>query len=248
LAVPIADVLARVRSVIASAEPFEATRSTRRFTIGAPNDISAAFLPPLLAEVRRAAPGIDISVRHSLPQTALADLDARAADLAIAPLDNIPARFAEHTLYEEDLVIAARVGHPFLAAPTLDRYCAMLHLVASLTGDARAYVDEALGERGLARRVAVTVPDFMLALAVIAETDLLAALPRSFVAIHARRFGVASTEAPLPLRRFQIRAVAPKTALMDGGLAWLFDTLVRVAQVAFPAARTRAGSLSWRPQ
>jgi DNA-binding transcriptional LysR family regulator len=95
---------------------------------------------------RCAAPGIDISVRHSLPQTALADLDARAADLAIAPLDNIPARFAERTLYEEDLVIAARVGHPFLAAPTLDRYCAMLHLVASLTGDARAYVDEALGE------------------------------------------------------------------------------------------------------
>ena len=65
----------------------------------------------------------------------------------------------------------------------------------------------------------------MMALAVISETDLIAALPRQLVAMHAAHFGVVSTQAPLPLPLFQIRAVAPKVAMMDAGLAWLFEAM-----------------------
>jgi DNA-binding transcriptional LysR family regulator len=71
----------------------------------------------------------------------------------------------------------------------------------------------------------VTIANFMMALAVISETDLIAALPRQLVAMHAARFGVVSTQAPLPLPLFQIRAVAPKVAMMDAGLAWLFEAM-----------------------
>ena len=65
----------------------------------------------------------------------------------------------------------------------------------------------------------------MLALALIAQTDLTATLPRRFAAMHAARFGVTSSEAPLPLSLFRIRAIAPRVAMMDAGLAWLFDAL-----------------------
>src|ERR671914_643312 len=61
LSAPIADILARVRSVVSVAEPFEAASSVRRFTIGAPDGVSAVLLPPLLAELRRQAPGVDVS-------------------------------------------------------------------------------------------------------------------------------------------------------------------------------------------
>src|SRR4029453_6654014 len=67
LSAPIADVLARVRSVISTAEPFDAATSTRRFTIGAPDAASAVFLPRLLAELQRCAPHVDIGVRQLLP-------------------------------------------------------------------------------------------------------------------------------------------------------------------------------------
>ena len=86
LAAPIADVLARVRSVLSTAEPFDPAVSMRLFTIGAPDGISAVVLPPLLARLRRAAPGIDIGVRRILPtparvwHSAIAELDARAMD------------------------------------------------------------------------------------------------------------------------------------------------------------------------
>jgi hypothetical protein len=44
------------------------------------------------------------------------------------------------------------------------------------------------------------VPDFSNGLAIVAETDLIAAMPRRFVAMHAARFGVVSREVPLRLR------------------------------------------------
>lgn len=231
IADPVADILARVRSVVSTAAPFDPGKSRRRFTIGAPDGVSAVVLSPLLADLQRVAPGIDIGLRQILPSparawdSALVDLEARAMDIAIVPTDAVPTRFAERILYEEDFVIAMRAGHPFRKKPTLDRYCAMQHLVVSHAGDPHGFVDEFLAKRGRSRRVVLTVPNFMFALAVIAETDLIAALPRSFVRLQGRHFGVASVEAPLPMDGFRIRAIVPRVALMDLGLAWLFNRL-----------------------
>lgn len=240
LAGPIAEVLARVRSVIATAAPFDPATSTRRFAIGAPDGISAVVLHPLLIALRRVAPRINISVRQILPsparvwETALADLEARAMDIAIIPSDDIVPRFEKRFVYQEDFVIAMRKGHAFAADPTLKRFCDMQHLVVSHTGDPYGFVDEALASRGLARRIGLTVPNFMLALATIAETSLISALPRRLVAMNAARFGIVAVDAPLSLPTFRLNAVAPKVAMMDEGLTWLFDLLARTETVVPP--------------
>src|SRR5215475_898215 len=70
LAVPIAEVLARVRSIVATAAPFDPATSTRRFAIGAPDGISAVVLRPLLADLGHVAPRIDIGLRQILPSPA----------------------------------------------------------------------------------------------------------------------------------------------------------------------------------
>ncbi|MDP9811330.1 DNA-binding transcriptional LysR family regulator [Rhizobium tibeticum] len=236
LAGPIADILARARDVISTAEPFDPKNSTRRFTIGAPDGVTAVFLRPLLAELHRAAPGIDIGVRQLLPvpgemsperawRTAFGDLEAGAMDIAVIPSFHIPTRFHARSLYDEDFVIAMRVGHPFADDPTLERYCEMQHLVVSFTGDPHGFVDEILATQGYSRRISLTVPNFMFALAVVADTDLISALPRRFVAMHAARFGVISLESPFPPTTFQLNAIAPRAAMIDAGLAWIFDLL-----------------------
>jgi hypothetical protein len=51
LAQPITDILAQVRSIVATAEPFDPAKSRRRFTIGAPDGVSAVVLPPLLSPI-----------------------------------------------------------------------------------------------------------------------------------------------------------------------------------------------------
>lgn len=231
LAGAIAEILAQVRGVLATAAPFDPARSIRRFTIGAPDGVSAVFLPPLLAVLGREAPGIDIRVRQILPipgeverawRAAFDDLETRAMDIAVIPSGDIPGRFHHQTLFEEDFVIAMRAGHPFAATPTLDKYCETQHLVVSLSGDAHGFVDDVLAKQNRSRRVALTVPNFMFALAVIADSDLICALPRRFADLHAARFGLVSRPAPLPLRLFRLNAVTPAAAMADMGIAWLF--------------------------
>jgi DNA-binding transcriptional LysR family regulator len=193
------------------AAPFDPRHSTRRFVIGAPDGVSSVILPPLLETLHGAAPGIDVGIRQLLPvqgfsvphlawKDALKELEDRAMDVAIIPFDDIPVRFHKAKLYEEEFVI-------------------------SHTGDVSGFVDVELSKRSLARRVALTVPNFMFALSLLAETGLVSALPRRFVEVHGARFGVVAVKAPLPLPRFSVNVVVPKVAMMDAGLAWLVQSL-----------------------
>ncbi len=122
---PIAEVLARVRNVIAGAEAFDPAKSSRRFTVAAPDGISSVIVQPLLAILGCRAPGIDIGLRQLLPpnrsierawEPALADLEAGAMDVAIAPIESVPLRFLARTLYEEDFVVVARARQNFARA------------------------------------------------------------------------------------------------------------------------------------
>lgn len=245
LAEPIAEILARTRNVIAMAEPFDAATSRRRFTIGAPDGVSAVFLPSLLAALKRTAPLVDLSIRQLLPEqressparawrNALVDLEAHVMDIAVVPVDEVPARFHAVPLYDEDFVIAMRADHPFGMNPTLERYVEMRHLVVSLAGDPHGFVDTVLVQQGQTRRTAITVPNFMFALAVAAESELLVAIPRRFAAIYAHRFNLVTVDAPLRLPRFRLNAVAPRAATMDAGLSWLLGMLVSANELEHP--------------
>jgi len=157
LADAIADVLARARRVVGTAEPFDPARSRRRFTVGAPDAIAAVMMPPLLKLVQREAPFIDMALRYVLREAAFAALDARTVDVAVVPIDDVPARYVSKIVFEDRFQIAVRRGHSFAAEPTLKRYCEMQHAIVSPAGDTRAYVDDVLASKGLSRRVAMTV-------------------------------------------------------------------------------------------
>jgi len=248
LAEPVADILDRVRSVVSRAEPFDPATSRRRFKLGAPDGVAAVVLPALLERLRLTAPGVDVSVRQFLPvhtgrarvwEPALADLDARAIDVAVVPLHDVPLRFSARTLYDEEFVIAMRAGHTFAERPTLDRFCAMSHLLVSLSGDPAGFVDEALAQQGSARRIALTVPNFMMALEIVARTNLIAALPRHLVAMHAARFDIVSVKSPVPLGHDPIRAIVSKAAEKDAGVSW-FLGMLQGMQAEASAVKKRA--------
>ena len=235
LATPVADILDRARQVLANAEGFDPRKSVRRFVIGAPDAVTAVILPSLLAELRRDAPGIDLGVRNLVGQfqASLRELDERSLDVALLPIENIPARFVTRTLFEDEgFVIVRRAGHPIGKRLTLARYCAAPHVLISVSGDPHGMVDTILEKRGLSRRVMLTVSNFMQALAVVAESDLVAAIPRRFAARYAARYRVVVAEPPIPLMNAPVLAIAPQVATMDGGLTWLLGVLERAGRAS----------------
>ena len=235
LATPVADILDRARQVMANAEGFDPRKSVRRFVIGAPDAVTAVILPTSLAELRRDAPGIDLGVRNLVGQfeASLRELDERSLDVALLPIENIPARFVTRTLFEDEgFVIVRRAGHPIGKRLTLARYCAAPHVLISVSGDPHGMVDSILEKRGLSRRVMLTVSNFMQALAVVAESDLVAAMPRRFAARYAARYRLVIAEPPIPLMNAPVLAIAPQVATMDGGLTWLLGVLERAGRAS----------------
>lgn len=233
---PVTEILSRVRSVVAAAEPFDPSTSRRRFAVGAPDGVSAVLLTPLLTRLQQDAPGLQISVRQVLPapaetsparawRNALGELEQRDLDAAILPVEVPAPRFHTRPLYVEDFVVAVRRGHPFAAEPTLQRYCAIDHVLVSMTGEATGFVDQVLADTGQSRRIALTVPNFMFALSVVGETEMATALPRRFAKLYGPRFDVVTVEPPVSFTQFQLHAVALEAAMRDLGVAWLLDVL-----------------------
>jgi len=229
------EALRQVRLVIARAEPFDPATTRRRMVIGAPDGVSAVFLHRLLADIAGDAPGLDLGIRQLLPladeeagrawRDAFRELETRALDIAIIPSDEGPLRFERRVLYQDDFVLVLREEHPFLARPTIEAYCESSHLVVSHSGDPHGFVDTLLARHGLARRVALTVPNFMFASAFVGETELICAVPRGFAERFARGPGMAIAEPPLPLGEFRLTAFVPRSAMADAGLIWLLDKL-----------------------
>ena len=61
----------------------------------------------------------------------------------------------------------------------------------------------------------------------LAESDLVATLPRRLVERHAARFNLVTRTVPLPWVPDPVRVVASRAAMADAGIAWLFETMAR---------------------
>jgi DNA-binding transcriptional LysR family regulator len=120
-----------------------------------------------------------------------------------------------------------RKGHKLARKPGLAGYLAAQHMLVSAIGDAVGVVDRKLAELGHSRRVALTVPNFTMALVQLAESDLVATLPRHLVERHAARFDLAMRPVPFPWTFDPVRVIASRAAMADAGIAWLFETVAR---------------------
>jgi DNA-binding transcriptional LysR family regulator len=105
-------------------------------------------------------------------------------DLAFHTADNASPGLRSRALLQESYVPVGRTGHPALAAaPTLAQFLALEHAITSPdSGGFYGAADAALAALGLARRVVLPVPNFLLLKAVLASTDLVALLPARLVA------------------------------------------------------------------
>lgn len=234
---PVAEIIARIAQVIGSAAPFDPAKSSRRFTIGAPDAVLVSTSAQLLRSIATRAPHIDIALIHLMPsprggavaqpwQQSLDMLERRELDVAMLPLPAVSPRFEARRLYDEDFVLAMRKGHPLAKSPARIAFSQSQHLLVSLSGEAHGFVDEMLAKRGLERRIALTVPNFMMALVQLSGSDLIAALPRRLVEHHAGRFGLVFVEPPFTRKPDTIRAIATKAAMRDAGIAWLMQVVV----------------------
>ena len=239
LAPAVRDVIERVVGILGSADAFDSATAERHFKIGAPDGAISVIVPGLMRYLEEHAPRVGISVIQLLPSAAgqsadqawresLLTLDAGLIDLAILPHRPLRDRYAAKPLYTEDFVFIARTGHPLEPSPSAQVLTEYSHVLVSATGDTSGIVDARLSELSLKRRIALTVPSFLMAASAVASSNLIGAVPRRFAVNAAQSYDLDIFEPPFPLASADLHAIAVRAAMLDKGVAWLTEVVSAV--------------------
>jgi len=218
---PVRRALDEVAGMLRSPGPFD-PRTPHRFRVAVTDYVGLVLLPAIAARVLGAGPAIDLEVRTIDDwQLPVDELDRGALDVAISFFRDVPPRLSSEHLFDESFVCAVRRGHPVVRRRlSLRQYTTLPHLLVSPRAGLLGTVDAALAARGLSRRVAITVPHFAVAPAVLAHTDCVATLPERIARLAARSTRLRLFAPPIAIPGFAIRMVWHPQTDADPAAAW----------------------------
>ena len=229
LAPHVANAVRALEQLLEPAGVFDPSEQRRQFTIGLSDYAAAVYLPTLLARDALSAEGVSVRVRHTSRSVGFDMLRRGEVELVIGHFPEAPADLRQDHLTSQDFVCAADAAHPAFAEDrlSLDGYLDAQHLHVSLAGEARGLVDAALAKAGHERRVAITVPHFLLAAPLLQKTRLIATEPRAVLAPMAAAYGLCLREPPFVAGTFGFSIVWHRRADDDAALTWLRGALTR---------------------
>jgi len=234
LAVPLRQTLAELRALLEPPAAFDPQTSQRTFRISGGDYVGMTVLPPLIGDLHRHAPGVDIRFRYVEKDDMPQRLDRDELDLGLSVVGALPPRFRSEPLIEESFVCAARVGHPILEGPlTPRRFADADHLLVTERGDDRGCMDVLLERDGLSRRVALTVPSAALVAGALIRSDLVATIARRAGHHIAEPGHITLFDPPYDAPTWTMSMVWADRNTHDPGLTWLRDRI----QMAVATAR-----------
>jgi DNA-binding transcriptional LysR family regulator len=213
-----------------SAEPeFDPSTARRTFSIGMSDYMQALIMGPLLRKLAVLAPEVDLSV---VIFPGLIDLvESGAIDLALTVSNAAPRNLPREALFEEAFVCMVRRGHPQIRrAPSLTKYLAQRHVLIAPTGTPGSIVDTALATRGLERRVALRVTNFLIAPVVVSETDFISTMPARLAHQLAKIYPLRLLPPPLDLPTFEHCMVWHPRLARDPAQLWLRGFVAAVSK------------------
>jgi DNA-binding transcriptional LysR family regulator len=227
---PVREVLARARDLLVTAD-FDPASSTRTFRLFVSDYAADLLLPRLVRELQARAPGVFIRAHTG----GIGSLDpmqlAAAVDVAVSCVPDRFKGFYQQRLYTDRDALAARRGHALLGrGATADAFLQARHVAVVGPEFAADPVDDWLRQEGRSRNVVLTVPHYLQALRVVAESDLVAIIPERLIRAHAVGRRIEAAAIPLDVGTFDEYQLHPATSHADPGSIWLRGILQGVAR------------------
>lgn len=173
------------------------------FRLGTNDYISLLILPRIAQRLRHEAPHVRLMAPNAGHTSATDMLDNGSIDAAIVSERAASGRHGSMPLFTEDYVCIVSGANARVRSGGIDlvTYVSLHHLLVSHETALHGWVDSALQEMGRSRHVAMSIPHFSAAPAVIACTDMVCTLPRRVARLLSTRYDVRVLELPLPSRQ-----------------------------------------------
>jgi DNA-binding transcriptional LysR family regulator len=175
---PLRQALGQIEAVLDPSD-FDPARDPRLFKLAMSDHATITILPQLMKRLEMIAPNVALQVRPKLDWCVAELLDGHEIDFALGVIPDAPVRFSHITLFEDVYMCAMRRGHPLARGKvTLASFAAARNLAVRSADRTANLIDHLLESRGLQRRMALTVDQFCVVPAIIANTDLVATVLR----------------------------------------------------------------------
>jgi len=235
LAQPVAEVLDRLRQMLALQAPFDPATTDRVFTVALSEYAESVLAPPLLELMAREAPQALLAIRHADRTNAAALLERGEAELAVAVLPDPPALYTRVRLLPEAFLTLVRPGHPLAEGPmTLERFAAFPHLLHSPNGSRDGALDGPMRDAGHPRRIGAVVAHLGAVPDVLSRTDMVMTLSARLAQRMAETHGLVLRPCPVEIRHTRLSMIFHRRFEADAGHAWLRRLILSVAREVGP--------------
>lgn len=206
LALPLQEVLDRVKTGLLTPPRFDPATTQRTFTFNMADVGELVFLPALRAQLASAAPGANIKTVSTPPAQLEEAMRSGDVDLAVGYFPGLQgAAIYQQRLFSHAFVCIVRKGHPRIGDQlTLRQFLAEGHAVVQREGKSHELFEQALVEQGLVRRVVLSIPHFLAIPLIIAESDLIVTVPSAVARSFARMADLKMLRPPVQVRRANI--------------------------------------------
>lgn len=217
---PLRDALAALAAAVAAPGAFDPARTDATWRLAASDYAESTIVLPALAALRAAAPGSRLAVVELAPARVARQAAQGDVDLAFHTTHGAPPELRRRALFTERYVLAGRADHPALRRrPSLARFSALEQAIVSPEGGGfQGPTDAALAERGLARRVVLSVPHFLFLRAALLETGLVALLPERLARATP---GLRVVEPPVEVPGYEMSMLWHERVHRDPAHRWL---------------------------
>ncbi len=179
LAEPVKRLLRQVERLLDSESAFDPTTTTRSFSVRLSDLLSCLLLPAVGKTLETTAPFAQLDIVHYSPTQTVEALEKDEIDLAISTGLAHSNSIKSVVLMKDRMVCVMREDHPLAQRPlTMETFLQAAHLKVSMSPTDLRFVDDVLARQGLARRVAVNGPHWLLVPHVLRNSDLLSVMPR----------------------------------------------------------------------
>ena len=217
---PLRQALQALSGAVSPAKPFNPAEATRTWRVAATDYAESTIVLPVLGGLRTAAPATRLAVVEMVPTRIARQAEQGDIDLAFHTTEGSPPGLRRRTLFKERYVLVGRANHPRLRRrPTPKQFCQLEHVMVSPDGGGFLGVtDEALAKVGMARKVVLSVPHFLVVREVLAHSDLVAMLPARLVR-GSRQLKV--VDAPVEVPGYEMSMLWHERVHRDPAHQWL---------------------------
>lgn len=205
LLAPVESLLGQVERMLEPVAYFDPSQSTRTFSLGGSDLAAFLLLPPLLERLRVEAPLVNLQMLPLARDQLWRSLESGRVDLVLAVPGVVEPGIFQRGLFQDSFVCVVRKNHPSIQKHLdLDLFVATPQLLISPLGERTSTVDKGLAQRGLTRRIAVQLPNFLLAPHVVAHSDLLLTVPSRIARQFQKLTPLRIFEPPLEIPPFSV--------------------------------------------